>query len=137
MAKSERTADLADERAARRKSPLRLPQRENLQCFRKRSYVARMQPHLQNLLGNRDSARPGLPILMTTLVTGATGFVGRHVARQLVAAGASVRVLVRATSNLAVLEALPVERVEGDLRDGASLDRAMQGVHCVCHAAAG
>jgi dihydroflavonol-4-reductase len=73
---------------------------------------------------------------MTTLVTGATGFVGSHVARQLVAAGDSVRVLVRATSNLAVLEDLPVERVEGDLRDGASLDRAMQGVQRVYHVAA-
>jgi dihydroflavonol-4-reductase len=73
---------------------------------------------------------------MTTLVTGATGFVGSHVARQLVAAGDSVRVLVRATSNLSVLESLPVERVEGDLRDGASLARAMQGVQRVYHVAA-
>jgi dihydroflavonol-4-reductase len=73
---------------------------------------------------------------MTTLVTGATGFVGSHVARQLVAAGDSVRVLVRATSNLAVLEDLPVERVAGDLRDGASLERAMQGVQRVYHLAA-
>jgi dihydroflavonol-4-reductase len=73
---------------------------------------------------------------MTTLVTGATGFVGSHVARQLVAAGDSVRVLVRATSNLAGLEDLQVERVEGDLRDGASLDRAMRGVRRVYHVAA-
>src|SRR5580700_6016960 len=73
---------------------------------------------------------------MTTLVTGATGFVGSHVARQLVAAGDTVRVLVRRSSNLAVLEGLPVERVEGDLRDGASLARAMQGVQRVYHVAA-
>src|SRR5580658_7385856 len=73
---------------------------------------------------------------MTTLVTGATGFVGSHVARQLVAAGDAVRVLVRRSSNLAVLEGLAVEPVEGDLRDGASLERAMQGVRRVYHVAA-
>ena len=75
-------------------------------------------------------------ILMTTLVTGATGFVGSHVARQLVGAGHSVRVLVRHNSNLQLLEGLPVERVEGDLRDAASLDRAMKGVRRVFHVAA-
>jgi dihydroflavonol-4-reductase len=73
---------------------------------------------------------------MTTLVTGATGFVGSHVARQLVAAGDAVRVLVRRSSNLAVLEGLPVEPIEGDLRDGASLERAMRGVRRVYHVAA-
>jgi dihydroflavonol-4-reductase len=73
---------------------------------------------------------------MTTLVTGATGFVGSHVARQLVAAGDAVRVLVRASSNLAVLENLQVEPVEGDLRDGASLERALRGVRRVYHVAA-
>jgi dihydroflavonol-4-reductase len=73
---------------------------------------------------------------MTTLVTGATGFVGSHVTRGLVNAGNSVRVLVRPSSNLALLEELPVERVEGDLRDVASLDRAMRGVRRVFHVAA-
>jgi dihydroflavonol-4-reductase len=73
---------------------------------------------------------------MTTLVTGGTGFVGSHVARQLVAAGDSVRVLVRRSSNLAVLEGLRVEPVEGDLRDGASLECSMQGVRRVYHVAA-
>jgi dihydroflavonol-4-reductase len=73
---------------------------------------------------------------MTTLVTGATGFVGNHVARQLAAAGENVRVLVRATSNLRLLEDTVAERVEGDLRDAASIDRAMQGVRRVFHVAA-
>lgn len=73
---------------------------------------------------------------MTTLVTGATGFLGNHVARQLVAAGHSVRVLVRSTSNLAPLEGLNAERITGDLQDLASLDRAMRGVRRVYHAAA-
>jgi len=73
---------------------------------------------------------------MTILVTGATGFVGSHVARQLVAAGHSVRVLVRRSSDLCVLEGLAVERAEGDLRDGASLAGAMNGVRRVFHVAA-
>ena len=73
---------------------------------------------------------------MTTLVTGATGFVGSHVARQLVASGQSVRVLVRASSNLRLLEDIAAERVEGDLRDAASIDRAMRGVRRVFHVAA-
>ena len=73
---------------------------------------------------------------MTTLVTGSTGFVGSHVARQLAAAGHTVRVLVRHSSNLQALEGLAVERVEGDLRDMLSLDRAMKGVRRVFHVAA-
>jgi dihydroflavonol-4-reductase len=59
---------------------------------------------------------------MTTLVTGATGFVGSHVARQLVGAGHAVRVLVRPGSNLQSLGELSVERMEGDLRDAVSID---------------
>jgi dihydroflavonol-4-reductase len=73
---------------------------------------------------------------MTTLVTGATGFVGSHVARQILNAGHSVRVLIRASSVSTALEGLGVERVEGDLRDAASLGRAMQGVRRVFHVAA-
>lgn len=73
---------------------------------------------------------------MTTLVTGATGFLGNHVARQLVSAGHSVRLLVRSTSNLALLDGLNAERVVGDLQDMASLDRAMKGVRRVYHVAA-
>jgi dihydroflavonol-4-reductase len=73
---------------------------------------------------------------MTTLVTGATGFLGSHVARQLVARGDAVRVLARPTSDLRALGGLAVERVTGDLRDAASLDRALDGVSCVFHVAA-
>ncbi|HXX21021.1 MAG TPA: hopanoid-associated sugar epimerase [Candidatus Acidoferrum sp.] len=73
---------------------------------------------------------------MTTLVTGATGFVGGHVARQLLAAGHHVRVLVRRSSNLRALEGLAVERIEGDLLDAFSLERAVRGVHSVFHVAA-
>src|SRR6202167_620546 len=73
---------------------------------------------------------------MTTLVTGATGFVGSHVARQLVSSGENVRVLVRPTSNFKLLEDLRVERAEGDLRDAGSIERAMRGVRRVFHVAA-
>lgn len=73
---------------------------------------------------------------MTTLVTGATGFVGSHVARQLVSAGQSVRVLVRPNSNLEALAGLHVEYFEGDLRDQESLERAMHGIRRVFHVAA-
>jgi dihydroflavonol-4-reductase len=73
---------------------------------------------------------------MSILVTGATGFVGSHVARQLAAEGGSVRVLVRPSSNLAALEGLGVEPVTGDLRDEGSLDRMTRGVRWVFHVAA-
>lgn len=70
------------------------------------------------------------------LVTGATGFVGSAVARDLVTAGYRVRVLVRASSRLDNLAGLDVERVLGDLRDPASLRRAVAGCDGVFHVAA-
>jgi dihydroflavonol-4-reductase len=73
---------------------------------------------------------------MTTLVTGAAGFLGSHVARQLVARGENVRVLVRASSSNRAIADLPLEYVTGDLRDQASLQRAMQGAQRVFHVAA-
>jgi dihydroflavonol-4-reductase len=71
-----------------------------------------------------------------TLVTGASGFLGSHVARQLVARGENVRVLLRASSHNRAIADLPLEYVTGDLRDSASLDRAMNGVRRVFHVAA-
>lgn len=73
---------------------------------------------------------------MTTLVTGATGFVGSHVARKLVASGKSVRALARPGSSRKALDGVSVEWVEGDLRDAASLDRALSDVREVFHVAA-
>ena len=73
---------------------------------------------------------------MTTLVTGASGFLGSHVARQLVARGQTVRVLLRASSNNRAIADLPLEYVTGDLRDPASLARALNGVQRVFHVAA-
>jgi dihydroflavonol-4-reductase len=73
---------------------------------------------------------------MTTLVTGAAGFLGSHVTRQLVARGESVRVLLRPSSSNRAIADLPLEYVTGDLRDPASLDRALQNVSRVFHVAA-
>ena len=73
---------------------------------------------------------------MTTLVTGATGFVGSHIARRIASTGERVRALVRPTSRREALEGVTAEFVEGDLRDAASLGRAMQGVDRVFHVAA-
>lgn len=67
-----------------------------------------------------------------TLVTGATGFVGWHVARLLIEKGRRVRALVRKNS----VPELDVENVQGDLRDRASLDHAVQGCGDVFHVAA-
>ncbi len=68
-----------------------------------------------------------------TLVTGASGFLGWHVARLLTERGYSVRALCRPASRLRELD---VERIEGDLRDPASLARAVAGCRAVFHVAA-
>jgi dihydroflavonol-4-reductase len=70
------------------------------------------------------------------LVTGAAGFLGSHVTRQLVARGADVRVLLRPSSNNRAIADLALEYVTGDLRDAASLERALVGVQRVFHVAA-
>jgi dihydroflavonol-4-reductase len=73
---------------------------------------------------------------MLAFVTGATGFLGSHVARVLSDNGAKLRLLVRPTSNLKNLEGLNAETVIGDLRDAASLEKAMSGCDSVFHVAA-
>lgn len=70
-----------------------------------------------------------------TLVTGATGLVGNNVVRMLLDRGDSVRVLVRKGCDPRPLAGLPVEIVEGDVRDGESVARACRGVGAVIHAA--
>jgi dihydroflavonol-4-reductase len=67
------------------------------------------------------------------LVTGASGFLGWHVARVLIERGHKVRALVRPGSRV---DGLPVETITGDLRDPASLDRAAAGCGLVFHVAA-
>lgn len=73
---------------------------------------------------------------MATLVTGASGFLGSHVARQLVARGDDVRVLLRPSSHNRAIGDLSLEYVTGDLRDADSLERAVKGVQRVFHVAA-
>jgi len=68
-----------------------------------------------------------------TLVTGASGFIGWHVARKLIGRGHRVRALVRPASRVRELE---VETVTGDLRDPQSLVRAVEGCELVFHVAA-
>jgi dihydroflavonol-4-reductase len=72
--------------------------------------------------------------LKSVLVTGASGFLGWHVARNLLAKGLSVKALVRPASKLIDLDG--VERVTGDLRDPASLKAAVEGCELVFHVAA-
>src|ERR1700691_5289727 len=73
---------------------------------------------------------------MKCFVTGATGFLGSHVARQLIDRGAELRLLVRPASKLDNITDLPSERVVGDLRDADSLRRGMSGCEYVFHVAA-
>ncbi len=71
------------------------------------------------------------------LVTGATGFLGNHVARELASQGEQVRALVRPTSRQDLLEDISgVETAVGDLRDRASLEKAVQDCSMLFHVAA-
>lgn len=73
---------------------------------------------------------------MTTLVTGASGFVGAAVVRRLIAAGHEVRVMTRPTSDPRNYRDLGVETVHGDLDDAASLATAVRGCDALFHVAA-
>jgi len=73
---------------------------------------------------------------MNIFLTGATGFVGCHVARELADRGARLRLLVRPTSNRANLEGLPADLVIGDLMTPESLRSAIRGCDAVMHVAA-
>ncbi|HLV35053.1 MAG TPA: NAD-dependent epimerase/dehydratase family protein [Spirillospora sp.] len=74
--------------------------------------------------------------MVTALVTGGTGFVGSHVARALVEAGHSVRVLHRTTSKLDALAGLPFESAIGDVLEEESVRAACDGCDWVFHVAA-
>jgi dihydroflavonol-4-reductase len=73
---------------------------------------------------------------MKAFVTGATGFVGSHVARTLAVRGAELRLLVRSTSRTENIADLRAEVATGDLRDPESLKKAMAGCEFVFHVAA-
>ena len=73
---------------------------------------------------------------MKVLVTGATGFIGGNLARELWRRGDDVRALVRPGSNRLTIEDTGIVPVEGDILDRDSVDRAVQGCEAVFHVAA-
>lgn len=73
---------------------------------------------------------------MKALVTGANGFIGCHVVRELLKEGMDVRVFVRKGSDLRNLKGLRVEKALGDIRNRPSLRKAMKGCAAVFHTAA-
>ena len=73
---------------------------------------------------------------MKVLVTGAPGFIGGNLARELWRRGEDVRALVRPGSNRLTIENTGIVPVEGDILDRESIDRAVQGCEAVFHAAA-
>jgi nucleoside-diphosphate-sugar epimerase len=73
---------------------------------------------------------------MQTLVTGATGFLGSHIADRLIERGDSVRALVRKTSDTSYIESRGAELVVGDITEPGSLPGALAGAEVVYHAAA-
>lgn len=72
----------------------------------------------------------------TVLVTGGTGFTGLHLVKQLVATGATVRVIARPSSNKEALKGLAIEWITGDVYDEAAIQQATDGVHYIFHVAA-
>lgn len=70
------------------------------------------------------------------LVTGATGFIGSHVARYLAQRGERLRLLVREASDRTLIQGLDAEVCEGDLKDRTSLREAVQECDAVFHVAA-
>jgi dihydroflavonol-4-reductase len=73
---------------------------------------------------------------MLAFVTGATGFLGSHVARALAGHGADLRLLVRANSNTRNIDDLNADRVTGDLRDPVSIEKGTAGCDVIFHVAA-
>lgn len=72
---------------------------------------------------------------MVIAITGATGFIGSHLADRMLAAGHEVRALVRASSNLRWLDGKDVQLVQGDIRDADSLEDFIRDADYVYHIA--
>jgi len=73
---------------------------------------------------------------MRVLITGATGFVGGHLAETMVHEGCQVRAIVRRSSDTSLLKTLDIEIVYGDITDGAAVENAVRGCERVYHLAA-
>lgn len=80
----------------------------------------------ENLLNTND----------TILITGATGFTGRHLIRKLCATGATIRAIARNSSNIDELQDLPIQWYRGDVFDDALVQQACEGVTAIFHVAA-
>ncbi len=96
--------------------------------------------HRSAVAGRRLSPFRGTPIDSSRdhacLVTGASGFIGGHLAQRLVQDGYQVRCLVRASSDTSLLDKLDVEIAVGDLESAGSLTRAAEGCRYVLHCGA-
>ena len=73
---------------------------------------------------------------MKKLVTGATGFIGSAIVRELIRDGEDIRVLIRKTSNTRNIDNLDIERAYGDIRDGDSMRKALKGCDTLYYTAA-
>ncbi len=73
---------------------------------------------------------------MTTLITGATGFLGSAISRELLHDGRKIKLLARGNADLRNIEGLEAEVVKGDLRDRESLKSAMTDCSRLYHVAA-
>jgi len=72
---------------------------------------------------------------MATLVTGATGFIGSHIARKLVERGEHVKILLRKSSKTSNIDGIDVERVYGDVLDIDSINEALKDCDTLYHTA--
>jgi len=77
-----------------------------------------------------------IPAGTSVLVTGATGFTGSVLTRKLCERGVKVRAIARGSSNRETLAGLPVEWIEGEVYDPATVERAVEGVEIIFHVAA-
>ena len=73
--------------------------------------------------------------MMKILMTGATGYIGAHTAKQFSGAGYELRLLLRPSSKLDLLTGLEYERAEGDITQQDSVERALDGVDALVHMA--